>query len=548
MRVRERLLWWLLWPALTAFAVTAEVLHARAGSDENVFLEFLGGYSFAVAGLIAWRLRPANHLGRLMTVVAALWFVGAYGDADAGIVRSIGIAFAGLEPIAISHLALAYPAGRLERRPQRVLIFGAYFVALLANRLTDDSTDKVAGAVVLVAVILLVRRLLLSSVTQRWLLAPLWVVAAVAGTIFVVRTTVNFVEISVDALGTVDDVLNGITTLVPAVFLIGLLRRRLESSPIGDLVVALGGATTTETLQRALARTLRDPSVELAYWLPERGTYVDAEGHEFAMPMDGVARSTTFVERDGERLAAIVHDRALLENPRLVEAATAAAGLALENERLQAELRAKIVEVEASRVRIIEAGDDARRRIERDLHDGAQQRLLATALSLRLASDALDERIHPAGRLALESAAAETLDALAELRELAHGIHPAVLTEQGLRAAVEVLAERAPVAVLIDVPHDRFATSIEATAYYVVSEALANVAKHAHATRVTVRARADGGSLVVDVIDDGAGGAAPTGGTGLSGLDDRVSALGGRLDLRSVLGEGTRLRIELPCS
>ena len=315
-----------------------------------------------------------------------------------------------------------------------------------------DSTDKVAGAVVLVAVILLVRRLLRANVTERWLLAPLWIVAAVAGSTFIVRSAASFVDLGEHALGIVDDVLNLLTMLVPAAFLTGLLRLRLGASPLGDLVVALGGGTSGETLQRALARTLRDPSVELAYWLPDRDSFVDAAGHDVLATRRGRRRATTLVEREGERLAAIVHDRALLENPRLIEATTAAAGLALDNERLQADLRARIVEVEASRIRIIEASDDARRRIERDLHDGAQQRLLASALSLRMANDRLDDRADPAARRALEDAAAETLVAVAELRDLAHGIHPAVLTEQGLRAAVEDLAERAPIPVAVNDP------------------------------------------------------------------------------------------------
>lgn len=579
MRTWERRLWWVLWPTLTAFAVSGEVIQSRVGNDENVVIELLAGYSFVVAGLIAWRRRPDNHLGRLMTVVGGLWFVGAYGGANVDVVQSIGIAFTGLEPVAISHLALAYPDGRLHRRSQRAIITTGYALVGAASlsvlltfnprrdvgcdcpsapfgvfhnppflRFADDITDKLAGGVVLIAVVLLVHRLVRANVTQRWLLAPLWIVAVVAGTTFVVRTTVSFISISDEDQGLVDNALNTITMLVPAAFLVGLLRGRLEATPIGDLVVALGGGTTGESVQRALARTLHDPSVELGYWLPARRAYVDAAGRELSLPADDSVRATTLVERDGEPLAAIVHDRALLENPRLIEATTAAARLALDNERLQAELRAKIVEVEASQIRIIEASDDARRQIERDLHDGAQQHLLATALSLRLANDALDDGADPAARRALEGAAEATLLAVAELRELAQGIHPAVLTEQGLRAAIETLAERAPVAVALDVPDERFPTSIEATAYFCVSEALSNVAKHAHATRVTIRAQRAGGTLVVEVADDGAGGATAEAGTGLRGLTDRVAALGGRLEVVSPRGGGTHLRIELPCS
>ncbi len=575
----ERRLWWLLWPALTAFAVVSEVLLARGGGDQNKVIQFLGGYSFAVVGLVAWRRRPENHLGRLMTLVSAMWFIGGYEDAGVDVVQSVGTAFRGFTPVAICHLALAYPDGRVSGRSPRSLIVAGYSVVGVASvvvlltfnprrdvncdcpsaplglfsnppllRFAYDSTDRVAGAVVLVAVVLLLRRLLSATFAERWLLSPLWIVAAVAGTTFIARTTVSFVSLSDQASGRVDDALNAMSMLIPAALLTGHLRTRLGASPLGDLVVALGGGISGETLQRALARTLRDPSVELAYWLPERGGYVDATGREFVLPAEDGARATTLVERDGERLAAIVHDRTLLENPRLIEATTTAAGLALDNERLQAELRAQIVEVEASRIRIIEASDDARRRIERDLHDGAQQRLLATALSLRMANDALDDATDPIARRALDEAAAETLLAVADLRELAQGIHPAVLTEQGLRAAVEVLAERAPVVVAVDVPDDRYTESIEATAYFVVSEALSNVAKHAHATRVTVRARRERYTLVIDVTDDGTGGAAATGGTGLRGLNDRVVALGGRLEVHSPLGEGTHLRIELPCS
>ena len=579
MTVWERRLWWLLWPSLTALAVVGEIVQARVHANHSAVIEFLGGYSFVVAGLIAWGRRPQNRLGRLMTLAAVFWFVGPYADAHVSVVSSIGMAFRGITPIAIAHLALSYPEGRVTTRIERALVAAGYAIVGAASlvvfltfnprrdvrcpcpaapfgvfsnppllRFAYDSKDKVAGAVVLLAVILLVRRLLRANVTQRWLLSPLWVVAAVAGTTFVVRTGANFVSLSDPALAHVDDSLNLLSMLVPAVFLAGLLRTRLERSPLGDLVVALGSEPSGETLQRGLARILRDPTVELAYWLPSRDGYVDAAGREFVLPPPGGSRCVTVIERDGERLAAIVHDPALLENPRLVDVTTAAAGLALDNERLQAELRAQIEEVQASRIRIIDAGDNARRRIERDLHDGAQQRLLATALSLRMATDALPDNADDATRRALGDAADETLVALAELRDLAHGIHPAILTEQGLGPAIESLAERAAAAVTVDVPSDRFASSVEATVYFVVSEAFANVAKHAGANTVTVNGRRDGDDLVVEVTDDGCGGAAADGGSGLRGLNDRAAALGGRLEVDSPVGEGTLLRIVVPCS
>jgi signal transduction histidine kinase len=564
---------------ITVFALTAELVQIRAGTDLNVVIEFLGGYAFAVGGLIAWRRRPDNNFGRLMTLVAVFWFIGLYGDSGLPVVPSLGVAFQGFVPIGISHLALTYPEGRLRARFERFLIVAGYSVLGLADvtmlltfnprrdvrcrcsiapfgvfsnrhllQFAHDYKDKAAGAVVLVAVVLILRRLLRANVTERWLLSPLWTVAAVAGATFIVRTAVNFVSLTDYASARVDDALNALTLLVPAVFLGGLLRTRLERSSLGDLVVALGSKTSNDNLERALARALRDPSVELAYWLPGRNGYVDAAGRAVALPSENGQRAITVIERDGDRLAAIVHDRSLLENPTLVEATTAATGLALDNERLQAELRAQIEEVQASRMRIIQAGDDARRRIERDLHDGAQQRLLATALSLRMATDGLPLDSDDGARLALNEAANETLLALTELRDLAQGIHPAILTEQGLRAAIEMLAERAPVSVTVDVPDDRYPPSVEATVYFVVSEALSNIAKHANATRVMIVANPTDNVLDVQVTDDGRGGAEIEQGSGLRGLQDRVVAVGGRLEIRSSAGEGTVLRIALPCS
>jgi signal transduction histidine kinase len=245
-------------------------------------------------------------------------------------------------------------------------------------------------------------------------------------------------------------------------------------------------------------------------------------------------------------VAALVHDQALLERPRLLQAAGAAARLALENERLQAELRAQLVELRASRARIISAGDDERRRLERDLHDGAQQRLLSLGLALQLVRDELGPEANGATEL-LSEADAELRAALEELRELAQGIHPAVLTEHGLGPALKTLAARSPLPVEIAyVPDERLPAPVEAAAYFVVSEALANVAKHAHASAAAVSVSCEEGSLVVEVEDDGVGGAAPRAGSGLAGLADRVEALDGRLTIDSQPGAGTTLRAELP--
>jgi PAS domain S-box-containing protein len=214
--------------------------------------------------------------------------------------------------------------------------------------------------------------------------------------------------------------------------------------------------------------------------------------------------------------------------------------------RLNAELRARVEEVAASRARIVEAGDAARRRLERNLHDGAQQRLVALSLSLKLAQRALDGDPERA-RAALEAASGDLAAALDELRELARGLHPTALSDHGLAAAVQTLVARAPVPVdVVELPAERLPEPIEAASYYVIAEALTNVAKYARADAAVVRVAAARGAVQVEVSDDGVGGADPRAGSGLCGLADRVEALGGRLDVLSPAGQGTRLRAVIP--
>jgi signal transduction histidine kinase len=246
-------------------------------------------------------------------------------------------------------------------------------------------------------------------------------------------------------------------------------------------------------------------------------------------------------------VGAIVHDPALLEEGHLLDSASAAAQLAMENERLHAEIRSTLEEVRASRTRIVEAGDAERRRVERNLHDGAQQRLLSLSLGLSMVRDLLGPQSDPALIRLLDESRRDASQAIAELRDLAQGIHPAVLTEEGLSAAVESLVERASVPVSASAPAERYPPSIEATVYFVISEALANVAKYARATRSSVRVARIDGSLIVEVEDDGLGGADPTRGSGLRGLDDRVATMGGRLEIESQPERGTRVRAVIPC-
>jgi signal transduction histidine kinase len=294
-----------------------------------------------------------------------------------------------------------------------------------------------------------------------------------------------------------------------------------------------------------LAESLGDHSVAIAYWLPDREIFVDEVGHRVELPDPATGRAWTAVERDGRPVAAIVHDAALDTTSELVQAAAAASSLAIDNERLKADLRARVEELRVSRLRIVEATDAARRRIERDLHDGAQQQLVALALELRILKARAKDRDD---LVPLVDGLSERLaNALAELRELARGIHPTILTDQGLAPAIDALAGRTPVPVraAVDVD-DRLPEPVEAAAYFLVAEALTNVVKYAEASAVEVSVRREDSALLVDVADDGRGGVDVGAGSGLRGLQDRLAAVDGALDIESPPGGGTRLRARIP--
>jgi len=331
--------------------------------------------------------------------------------------------------------------------------------------------------------------------------------------------------------------------LIPLAFVFGLVRARLGQVAVGDLVIELD-AIGPETMEQALARTLHDPSLRLGFRLAQADHFVDSLGRPVELPGEGGELTATFIERDGEKLAVLVHDQALLEHPRLVESVVAAARLALDNERLQAQLQNQLAELRASRARLVEAADGERRRLERNLHDGAQQRLIAVGLALNL----LRGRIvsHPAAPL-LGEAEQELAHALQELRELARGIHPAILTDQGLAAAARTLATRGAIPVTVNANGQRFPPAVETAGYYLIAEALTNISRYAQATRAWITITHGDGLARIEIGDDGIGGADPDRGTGLSGLADRIGALEGRLAIDSPSGRGTTIAAEIPC-
>ena len=549
----------------------------RTASVLDVILVLVVGWSFIGAGLLAWQLKPANSIGPAMIVTGFLRFVAALAQSQNPLLFAGGHALEVAYLAGVIYVVLAFPRGRLDNTFHRWLFGLAIFAVgpLDIARLVFGGHDPQScvgcptrlvievvnapgivralelalfglGAVLAVsAFAVLIRRWQRASPRLRFAIAPvLWVGAASFVAVFLMVTNHFLDEPTGDAPHVLLDV---VTASVAFAFLVGLGRTRLARSAVADLVIELGNTPGPGELRAALARALRDPSLAIAYWLPDDQRYVDADGQPVALP-DNDERSVTIVQREDHTIAALVHDPALHEDEQLVESVCAAAGLAMENERLQAELRAQLDELSASRTRIVEATQAERRRIERDLHDGSQQGLVSVAMTLGLADSKIAS--DPAGaQTFLREARTALSEALEDLRELSSGIYPGILTERGLAAALDDLAVRShlPVEVVVSFP-GRLPDRVETAAYFVVSEALTNVAKHAPGSNVRVRVELVDGRVVIQVRDDGPGGADPSRGSGLRGLRDRIEALGGHFTLESPPGSGTVVEAQIPCA
>jgi signal transduction histidine kinase len=322
-----------------------------------------------------------------------------------------------------------------------------------------------------------------------------------------------------------------------------LLWGRWTRAAVTGLVIDLGSHHEPQALRAALARTLGDPGLRVAYRLAGADGWVDEIGRPVELPPDDApGRGVTFVYEAGDAVAALVHDPAALADRELAASVAAAARLAVANAGMQAQIAARLREVDASRRRLVETGDDERRRLGEELHTGVQRRL--AAISGRLATLATHRDGERA--VALRRLSAELDDARGDLQRLAAGIHPRALTEHGLAAALAELAAHSAVPVTLAVTERRFPSAHEAATFFVCSEGLTNVAKYAGATRVDIAVMARNERLVVRVADDGRGGADAARGSGLRGLADRVQALGGTLSIESPPGVGTRLQAELP--
>ena len=534
------------------------------------------GSSYLVAGIAAWVRWPASRLGLLFTIAGYLYLLPyILVNLANPVAFTIGNLGQGIYTAAVAHLGLAWPTGRLRSRFECGVVIAEYVTAVGFSTaaivfwnpafsgcdascpanvlLVGDGSRSAGNAINTIGgfVGLVLTGIVLTLIVRHWRSARGWSRRAMVPLVWLA------VAVGIEQIVT-GGVLNlplsslvsfGLAPLVmlagPVLFVISTIRARTAGGALGTAIVDLGQGASPARLREALARALGDSTLQLAFRRPDESGYLDTAGRAVDVDRPGSGRVVARVAGSDE--AVLVYDEGLALEPQLVKLTAAAASMALEHARLQAEVQAQLEQVRASRTRIVEAGDAERRRLERDLHDGAQQRLVTLSLALGMARDRAAQADPELGSL-IESASKEAREALTELRELARGIHPAVLTETGLTGAIQALAERSPVATTITaVPDGRFPAAIEATAYFVVSEALTNVAKHAMAGSAEVAICQRPGRLVVEVSDDGAGGARPEGGSGLRGLADRVASVGGVLRMDSAPGCGTRLEADLPC-
>jgi signal transduction histidine kinase len=564
---------------VAAYALTLardhEELRAVGHPEEGGFVLAIGS-SFITSGLIAWGRRPQSRFGPLMMAVGFAWFAASLEAANDAVPFSIGLALAPLWIGLFFHALLAFPTGRLDSRLARWLV-GVYYFDVIAVQLawlafTDVRTNvgcsgcpenlfliadrpnlaqailileqPIIGAGVLAGgVFVLLRRFLGATRASRRALTPVF---ASGGLCLLVLALTVFVEPFSYRGAQILGWAGGFAfTAVPLAFLAGLARSRFDRIAVGDLVVELGEAPLPERLRDRLAQAIHDPSLEIAYFL-EDGRWVDADGRDTELPEAASGRSPTLVRRGGRPVAALIHDSSVSDEAELVEAVAAAAGLALENERLHAELRARLEDLAESRARLVETGDAERRRLERDLHDGAQQRFVAVAVRLesarRLVATSPADAEHT-----LEVARSELREAIDELRRLARGIHPWTLSRRGLGAALRALARRSVIPLDVDVDSlPRLPSSVEAAAYFIAAEAVANATRYSNATHISIGADVKENVLRLRIADDGTGGANANRGTGIQGICDRAEAAGGVFMLASPPGGPTVVEVRLP--
>ena len=487
--------------------------------------DYMVGALFLVGGALAWRRRRESRVGALMLLTGGAWFAGT--------------AFAPalyLHRGPLVHLLLSYPSGRLPTRIARAVALSAYAVSAIEPLASMDEVSLALAAAVALAA---AHGFLHASAPARTAKAPAFAAGLAFAAVLALGALVRMA--GSDADGAILWAYDAVLACTAAALVVDLLRGRWADAVVTGLVVDLGDEARG-SLRGKLAKALGDPSLVVAYRLPDTGSYVDDRGVPVALPAAGSGRAVTAVGEGDEQVAVLVHDEGLLADQELLDAVAAAARIAVANVRLQVEARERARDLEASRRRIVEAADAQRRRLEEELRLGVESRLdrVAGLLSAAHAAAGSDDARETE---TLEAELARTRD---ELREFAHGVHPAALTELGLGPALALLAQRSPVPTTVSVDAARLPAPLEAALFFVCSEALANTAKHASASHATIDVSERNGRVVVEVADDGSGGADPTRGSGLAGLADRLDAVGGRLTVESAPSSGTRVVAEVP--
>lgn len=523
-----------LWPTAAGLGVAAEWIAFDWSDPRHWLPDLITGWALIACGLVAWQRRPDSRAGILMTATGLTWFVPNFAAVEAAWIAWLAAHALFLHRGPLVQLVITYPRGRIDGRLDQAVVACGYAAAVITPIWrSETATIALAGLLVVASgwsfhcTAGRRRRERLESLRATAFLAAM--LAATASLRLVVATT--------EMQSRTRHAYEATLVVLAAALLHGLLRPR--TAAVTDLVVDVG-SSRSGTLRDALARELGDPTLELGYWVAATSTYADASGRAVAPPAPGSPRAETRIDLDGRPIALLVHDPAVLDDPGLLEAVAAATRLAAKNAELHAELRNQVSEVTASRLRLLHARDDERRRLEARLREGAERRLTDLGLILESA------RLRTDNDTRLGEVARQLDRTLSDLRELAAGLHPRELTELGVAGALGALARRSPVPVALVLSLEPLEPDIEAAVYFTCSEALANVAKYASASCVELSVSTSGGRVLVDIRDDGVGGADPSAGTGLNGLADRIGALGGTVLVESPPRGGTHVVAELP--
>ncbi len=530
-----------VWVAGILFGVVAETALDGLREPGRWLPDTFVGLTLLSCGLVAGRWRPGWWSGWLLTIAGFAWFVPNFSDVDVVVVGHLAAALLFVHRGPILHLVLAYPQGRTPSRALQAIVAGGYAVAIAQAFWPQPLLAS--GAAVVVLAVVLGRYVVGSRVDRRARLMALVAAVAWAGV-----TGAEIVTLALAPGRRQDELLlyayEAAVTLLALGLTVGLRATGWDGPLVTDLVVELGVGAGGD-LRGELAGVLRDPGLQVGYWVDETASYVDAEGRSLTLEADDDSRSITPIQVDGRPVAILVHGTSDRADSGLVQAVSDAVRLVSAHDRLELQVRDRVADVRASRLRILAVADAERARLEVLVRDGALTRLSeVTTLLERAEASAQGTGLEAQ----VDAARHQLVRTQEDLQRFARGVHPRTLVQQGLQAAFLDLTVDSEVPVTLVGPVVKAPPAAEAAAYYVCSEALANAIKHSNATGVTVRVASPPGLLVVEIRDDGRGGANPARGSGLQGLLDRVAAVGGTLEVTSPRGGGTRLVATLPTS